>query len=78
MSSPEKAPVEENIIQASHLDVLRIQVGKRGERPLIPAIGRMKCPLRSNPTYGSETREGEENKSCETPERDLSEHLDLS
>ena len=78
MSAREKAPIEENVIQASNLDVLRIQVGERGEGPLIPAIGRMKSPLRSNPTYGSETREGEENKSCETPERDLSEHLDLS
>ena len=72
MSSPEKAPIEENVIQASHLDVLRIQVGEGGERPFILSIVGMKCPLRSNPTYGSETRQGEENKSCDTPERDPS------
>jgi len=53
MSSPEKAPLEENVIYASNLDVLRIQVGERGERPFIPVILRMKCPFRSNPTYGS-------------------------
>jgi hypothetical protein len=70
MSSPEKAPIEENVIYASNLDVLRIQVGERGERPFITVILRMKCPLRSNPTYGSETRQGEENKSCDTPQRD--------
>jgi hypothetical protein len=35
-------------------------------------ILRMKRPLRSNPTYGSETRQGEENKSCNTPQRDPS------
>jgi hypothetical protein len=72
MSSREKAPIEENVIYASNLDVLRIQVGERGERPFIPVILRMKRPLRSNPTYGSETRQEEENKSCNTPQRDPS------
>ena len=72
MSSRKKAPVEENAIYASNLDLLRIQVGEGGERPFIPVIGRMKCPLRSNPTYGSETRQGEENKSCDKPQRDPS------
>jgi len=72
MSSPEKAPVEENVIYASNLDVLRIQVGERGERPFIPVILRMKCALRSNPADGSETRKGEKNKSCDTPQRDPS------
>jgi hypothetical protein len=72
MSSREKAPIEENVIYASNLDVLRIQVGERGERPLILMILRMKCPLRSNPPYGSETRKGEEDKSCGKPERDPS------
>jgi hypothetical protein len=42
MSSLEEAPIEENVIYASNLDVLRIQVGERGERPFIPVILRMK------------------------------------
>jgi hypothetical protein len=72
MRSREKAPVEENAIYAANLDVLRLQVGESRERPFIPVIARMQCPLRSNPTYGSETRQGEENKSCDTPQRDPS------
>jgi hypothetical protein len=72
MSSPEKAPIEGNVIYASNLDLPRFQVGERGQRPFIPVILRMKCPLRSNPTYGSEISQGEENKSCDTPQRDLS------
>ena len=55
-----------------------IQVGERGERPFIPAILRMKCPLRSNPPYSSETRKAEDNKSCDTPQRDPSQNLNLS
>ena len=58
MSSREKAPIEKNVICGSNLDVLMIQVGERAERPFIPVILRMKRPLRSNPPYGSETRNG--------------------
>jgi hypothetical protein len=42
MCSPKKAPIEENVIYTSNLDVLRIQVGERGERPFITVILRMK------------------------------------
>ena len=34
---PGKAPIEENVISGSNLDVLMIQVGERAERPFIPA-----------------------------------------
>jgi hypothetical protein len=54
-----------------------IQVGERAERPFIPVILRMKCPLRSNPPYGSQTRKGEDNKSCDTPQRDESQSPNL-
>jgi hypothetical protein len=74
MSSREKAPIEEHVVRASNLDAFRIQVGERGEGPFIRAIGGMERPLRSNPTYSSENRQ-EENKSCYTPQRDLSKHI---